>query len=123
MRMNETIALMKSPSANLLPFTAKSIAEKSGFPIMAAIGVIRSLTNAVTTAPNGPHYDGDGKVEDIVPEHKLLEALQPRSVADFSSLKDYRLDRQRMQGRVRVPAVSSRLVAMIRAAAVQTREP
>ncbi len=52
-RMNEITALMKSPIRNLLPLIVNSIAEKSGFPTMAAMnGVIRSLTNAVTTAPN-----------------------------------------------------------------------
>src|ERR1700730_3946109 len=52
-RMNEITALMKSPIGNLLPLIVNSIAEKSGFPTMAAMnGVIISLTNAVTTAPN-----------------------------------------------------------------------
>jgi hypothetical protein len=50
---NETSALMKSPSKNLLPLTSNCIAEKSGLPTMAAIsGVIRSFTRAVTMAPN-----------------------------------------------------------------------
>ena len=40
----ETRALMKSPIMNLLPLISKTIAEKSGFPTIAAIsGVIRSL--------------------------------------------------------------------------------
>ncbi len=52
-RMKETRALMNSPIRNLLPFTSKAMDEKSGFPTMAAMmGVIRSLTSAVTTAPN-----------------------------------------------------------------------
>src|SRR5438874_7739882 len=52
-KMNETSALIKSPIGNLVPLTVNSIAEKSGFPTMAAInGVIRSFTSAVTTAPN-----------------------------------------------------------------------
>jgi hypothetical protein len=48
----ETTALMKSPIMNLLLFTSKMMAEKSGFSAIAAMsGVIRSFTRAVTTAP------------------------------------------------------------------------
>jgi hypothetical protein len=34
-RMNETNALIKSPIGNLLPLIVNSIAEKSGFPVIA----------------------------------------------------------------------------------------
>jgi hypothetical protein len=66
-RMNETSALIKSPIGNLLPLTVNSIAEKSGFPTMAAInGVIRSFTSAVTTAPNAnAHHHRDGEIENV----------------------------------------------------------
>jgi hypothetical protein len=55
-RRNETIALTKSPSRNLLPLTSNWMAEKSGLPTSAAInGGIRSLTSAVTREPKaGP---------------------------------------------------------------------
>src|SRR5262249_51138658 len=54
-KRNETIALTKSPSRNLLPLISNWITEKSGFPTSAAInGVIKSLTRAVTTAPKAP---------------------------------------------------------------------
>src|SRR5258705_3776822 len=49
-KTNDTSALMKSPTRNLLPFTSKAMAEKSGLPTIAAIsGVNRSLTSAVMT--------------------------------------------------------------------------
>src|SRR3978361_859660 len=49
---NETMALMKSPTRKRLWLLVKPSAEKSGLPPIAAMsGVIRSLTNAVTTAP------------------------------------------------------------------------
>src|SRR5579863_10315938 len=47
---NETPALTKSPMANMLPLLVNLMAEKSGFPTIAAIGgVSRSLVNADTT--------------------------------------------------------------------------
>src|ERR1700674_3520869 len=53
--MNDTTALMKSPIRNVLWLTVNAMAEKSGLPKIAAMsGVIRSLTTAVTTAPNAP---------------------------------------------------------------------
>ena len=46
---------MKSPMRNLLPLTVKAIAEKSGFPTIAAMsGVNKSFTSAATTAPKAP---------------------------------------------------------------------
>src|ERR1035438_3450053 len=48
---------MKSPIGNLLPLMVKTIPEKSGLPTTAAmIGVRRSFTNAVTTAPKAPPF-------------------------------------------------------------------
>jgi len=45
-----TRALIKSPTANAVPFRVKVIEEKSGLPTNAAIrGVSRSLVKAVTT--------------------------------------------------------------------------
>jgi hypothetical protein len=85
-QMNETSALIKSPIGNLLPLTVNSIAEKSGFPTMAAInGVIRSFTNAVTTAPNATPIHRDGEIENVAAEDKLSEALQHINLplADF----------------------------------------
>ncbi len=44
---------MKSPISSLLPLRFIEMLEKSGEPTTAAmIGVNRSLTSAVTTAPN-----------------------------------------------------------------------
>jgi len=50
---NASTALRKSPTSSLLPRTLTVIPEKSGEPTIAAMsGVSRSLTSAVTTAPN-----------------------------------------------------------------------
>src|SRR5882762_7480062 len=50
---NAITAFRKSPTSNLLPFTVRPIAEKSGFPATAAMsGVNRSLTKAFTTDVN-----------------------------------------------------------------------
>src|SRR5450759_818224 len=50
---NATTALTKSPYENLLLLIVNVSEEKSGLPNIAATsGVTRSLTKAVTTAPN-----------------------------------------------------------------------
>src|SRR5216683_4071592 len=52
MMTKATITLKKSPYRNLLWLTVKKRPEKSGLPNSAAmIGVIKSLTKPVTTAP------------------------------------------------------------------------
>src|ERR1700692_3017729 len=51
--INAISALMNSPYANLLWLIVNDSVEKSGLPMIAAtIGVNRSFTRAVTTAPN-----------------------------------------------------------------------
>ena len=69
---------MKSPSGNLLLFTVKARAEKSGLPTRAAInGVIRSLTSAANHRSEGSaHYYRYRQVDDISPHQELLEAFQ-----------------------------------------------
>lgn len=60
---------MKSPIGNRLPWTVKSIAEKSGLPTMAAInGVIKSLTGALNDrTKRSAHHDRDGEIENVSP--------------------------------------------------------
>ncbi len=76
-RANEITAFANSPMRNLLPLTVKKIFEKSGFPTAAAmIGVIKSLTSAVTTAPNAvPMHYSDGQINNIAAHQKRLESL------------------------------------------------
>ena len=73
---------MKSPIRNLLPLTVNSIAEKSGWPTIAAIsGVNRSFTSAATTAPNARADDHRYRqVHDVAAQQKLLESTQHRQL-------------------------------------------
>ncbi len=74
---------------NLLPFTVNAIPEKSGFPTMAAmIGVIRSLTSAVTTPrKRRAHDEGYGKIENVTTQQKLLESLHRSPSSRYMSKK------------------------------------
>ena len=48
---NDTMALMKSPIRNLLPFTVKTIAEKSGY-----LGDLKARTFQKQGDANAPNY-------------------------------------------------------------------
>lgn len=75
---NETSALMKSPTANTLPFTVKLMAEKSGLPTSAAIsGVSKSLVKAETTVANAaPITTPNGHVDHVTTQDELLEPFE-----------------------------------------------
>jgi len=57
--------------------TVKVSSEKSGFPTSAAIsGVIKSLTRAATTAPQGgTDYDRHGQIDHVPAQQERLELL------------------------------------------------
>src|SRR6478672_2748153 len=73
---------MKSPMRNLLPLTVKAIAEKSGFPMIAAMsGVSRSFTSAATTAPKAPPITTATARSTTLPRSK--NALNPFSIVQL----------------------------------------
>jgi hypothetical protein len=55
---NETSALMKSPSKNLLPLTSNCIAEKSDLPTMAATSGDQVLHERCHDGTKRSTYDG-----------------------------------------------------------------
>src|ERR1039458_3058690 len=80
---------MKSPIGNLLPLMVKTVPEKSGLPTTAAmIGVRRSFTNAVTTAPKAPPITTATARSITLP--RITNFLKPFSIA-FSSRYDAEL--------------------------------
>src|SRR2546430_14769092 len=83
---NAITAFRKSPINSLLPLTSRAIAEKSGFPAIAAMsGVRRSLTSAVTTAPNAAPMTTATARSTTLP--RRMNSLKPLNILRFPSTR------------------------------------
>src|SRR3984893_18755644 len=75
----EMAALMKSPMANTLPLMVNLMAEKSGFPTIAAItGVSRSFVKADTTEANAAPMTTPTAISITLP--RRMNCLNPLSM-------------------------------------------
>jgi hypothetical protein len=74
---NDTIALMKSPIRNLLPFNTKAIPEKSGAWTMAAIsgGEEVFYERSYYCTESGPNNNSHRHVNYIATQQKLFESF------------------------------------------------
>src|SRR5579863_1680992 len=75
----DTPAFTKSPMANMLPLTVNLMAEKSGFPTIAAIsGVSRSFVKAETTEANAAPITTPTAISITLP--RRMNCLNPLSM-------------------------------------------